>query len=48
MKTDIVTMRDGTQLILPKVENYGDCMTLIQSDLFRRKGSQPFVGHINR
>ena len=38
MKTDIVTMRDGTQLILPEVENYGDCMTLIHSDLFRRKG----------
>lgn len=40
MKTDIVTMRDGTQLVLPVAENYKDCLNLIQSDLFRKRGKR--------
>ena len=31
-------MRNGTQLTLPVAENYRDCLTLIRSDLYRKKG----------
>ena len=38
MKFTSIPMRDGSRITLPKPENYRDCITLIQSDFFRKNG----------
>lgn len=38
MKKESVTLDDGSIIILPVVENYRDCLKLVESDFFRLNG----------
>lgn len=46
MRIDLITMKDGNEILLPQPECLRDCITLIQSDMFRCVGRVVSVKHI--